>query len=79
MKFPGSIKVRIICPVNGVSICTGVMSKATPEKTIVHLNALAVIRKIDARYELASEEEYTAYRNALQKQIVDLKKAIATA
>lgn len=38
------------------------MVKATPEKTVAHLNKVAQQRGIEARYELCTRDEWAAYR-----------------
>jgi hypothetical protein len=69
MKFPGSIKVK--CETAGlpVSYFTAVMVKATPEKTVAHLNKLAVASKLHTTYTLATDEQYWAYRDELRAAI----------
>lgn len=63
-SFPGSIKVRIVNPNMPAWYATSVMAKATPEKTVQHLNKLAQKRGIAATYSLATQEEYDAYKAA---------------
>lgn len=69
MNFPGTIRVRVIHPHLPDSVVSCVMRKKTPALTVAHLNKLAAEHGTEATYQLATEEEYWAYRKNLQESI----------
>lgn len=70
MKFPGSIKVRIEVPGQAPWFATSLLHKATPEKTVEHLNKLAKQQGTGAVYALASQQDYDAYKAAQRAALV---------
>lgn len=75
MNFPGTIRVRVtthdLPPALQVSLASCVDVKRNAAKTVDFLNRQAKTRGVNATYELATEEEYWAYR----KQLADAKAA----
>ena len=62
MTFPGSIKVKVTQQGQAPYYASALMVRSTPAATIEFLQRTADKKAILAKYELATDEEYWAYR-----------------
>jgi hypothetical protein len=68
-----TVYVKITMSAGDVWYSSSLQHKSTPEKTVKHLNDVAKLKNIGATYELATREQYVAYREEGNRIIADAK------
>jgi len=64
--MPTTLRVKIIPDEGSVWFASTPQVKRTPEATLAHVNEIAREAGVACRYELATEEQYWAYRNEVR-------------
>ena len=65
------IRVKITMSTGEVWYASSMQVKSTPERTVNYLNILSRDKRLGSTYELATEEEYTNFRERRRAEFCD--------